>query len=360
MKHENLNRPHLLLDVFPMDYVQGELLTPRGFEKGYLGIEDGKILDRGTTLPPKKPLAKGFILPSFVNAHTHLGDSFVKQRNIDLPHDIEKLVGPPDGLKHTLLRKTSSKEIIAGMKQAIQTMTDSGIRCFWDFRENGLTGLQHLKEAMQDSRITSVVFSRPTSLSYDKTEVDALLVNSDGIGLSSVSDWNYGELQKIVHAIRKKGKLLGLHASERTREDIDKVLDLKPDVLIHMIHATQDDLLRTAAENIPVVVCPTANAFFGLQPDVDLMKECGIQVLIGTDNAMISTLNVVDELKLIKKMSTAFSTEDLLRMITYHPRETLGIPYTSLDIGSPADIVVLEKKSLNLVFVSPSQVMEGN
>lgn len=343
-----------------MDYVQGKILTSAGLHKGYIGIKNGEIVDRGNTLPPRKPVATGFILPTFVNAHTHLGDSFIKQRKTDLPRDIEKLVGPPNGLKHRLLAQASSKEIITGMKQSIQTMITKGISCFWDFRENGLTGVHHLKEAMQGRRIASRIFSRPSSLSYDKNEVDSLLANADGIGVSSVSDWDYEELQKIARSARRKGKLFGLHASERIREDIDVILDLKPDVLIHMIQATRDDLLRAAEEDIPVVVCPTANAFFGLQPDVDLMKDCGIQVLIGTDNAMISSLNVIDELKQIRKMATVFSTEELLRMITYNPREFLGESSPLLEVGSPADVVVLEKKSLNLVFVSRSQVAEGS
>ena len=90
-----------------MEYVSGEILTKNGFEKGFLGFEKDKIVESGNDHPPKKPVCKGLIVPSFVNAHTHIGDSFIREKNIKLPKDIEKLVAPPYGLKHKLLKEVS-------------------------------------------------------------------------------------------------------------------------------------------------------------------------------------------------------------------------------------------------------------
>ena len=66
-------------------------------------------VEKGTS--PKKPICKGLIVPTFVNAHTHIGDSFIKKKHIKLPRNIEELVGPPNGLKHRLLNVASDKEI---------------------------------------------------------------------------------------------------------------------------------------------------------------------------------------------------------------------------------------------------------
>ena len=37
-----------------MEYVSGEIFTVNGFERGYLGVENHKIMDRGKGNPPKK------------------------------------------------------------------------------------------------------------------------------------------------------------------------------------------------------------------------------------------------------------------------------------------------------------------
>ena len=95
-----------------MQYVKGEILTQDGFQKGYLSFERNKIIEMGKGLAPEKPLAEGIIVPKFINAHTHLGDSFIRDKNIDIPRNVEEVVAPPDGLKHRLLKNASENEIL--------------------------------------------------------------------------------------------------------------------------------------------------------------------------------------------------------------------------------------------------------
>jgi cytosine/adenosine deaminase-related metal-dependent hydrolase len=219
-----------------MEYFSGEILTEKRFKKGYIGIEKKeKIVEFGKGLPPKKPLYKGIILPTFVNAHTHIGDSFISKKKISLPRNVEELVAPPYGLKHRLLKKASEKEIINGMKDSINLMTKTGINYFCDFRENGINGINQLKKAIKKKKINSYIFSRPAELKFNKSEMDLLLDNSIGIGLSSISDWDFSEIEKVAKYTKKRKKLFAIHASERTRENIDFILDLKPDFLVHMI-----------------------------------------------------------------------------------------------------------------------------
>ena len=66
-----------------MEYVSGRILTRDGFEEGYIGFENHKIVDKGVGTPPKKPICDGLIVPTFVNAHTHIGDSFAKEGIIE-------------------------------------------------------------------------------------------------------------------------------------------------------------------------------------------------------------------------------------------------------------------------------------
>jgi cytosine/adenosine deaminase-related metal-dependent hydrolase len=338
-----------------MYYIQGDILTLNGLEKGYLGFEQGKILDKGNGIPPKKPVAKGLILPTFINAHTHIGDTFIGKRKQFLPRNVEKLVAPPDGLKHRLLRETSEKEILRGMKQSVSEMIDNGTSCFWDFRENGLQGVNQLKQVVRNTGISSVILSRPMGLKYNECEIETLLKGSQGIGISSISDWDYSALEKIAKHTKKRGKLFVLHASETYREDINCILDLRPDILIHMIYATQGDLEIVRDQGIPIVLCPRANAFFSLKPDLKLMKETGVSLLLGTDNAMISTPNVLDEIKYIIETTNVFSLTELFNMVTYLPRKVLSHDYEVLGVDSLADFIVLDKKYLKPIAVSGAQ-----
>jgi len=338
-----------------MKYVSGEILTEDGFEKGYLGFERNKIIETGAGSSPKKPLCKGLIVPSFVNAHTHIGDSFIGDKNIKLPKDIEKLVAPPHGLKYKLLKEASDEEIIEGMEKSIDSMIQTGTSFFCDFRENGILGICQLKTALKFWKISSVILSRPDSLIYDRNEIDLLLKNSDGIGLSSITDWDYEQLKKIAVDTKKKKKIFAIHASERIREDIDLILDLKPDFLVHLIKANESDLTRIKESSIPVVLCPRSNNFFGLKPNIKLMKKVGIELVIGTDNAMFNSLDLLEEIRFIKSRTSIFSSDELIKMIAYTARKVLNLGPCILGPGYPDGFVVLDKKTLKALYISRSR-----
>jgi len=334
-----------------MEYVSGEILTDKGFEKGYVGFEKNTIIETGKGSPPKKPVCTGLITPTFVNAHTHIGDSFIKKKDIDLPRKVEELVAPPYGLKHKLLKEASEEEIIAGMKESIETMKNSGVSCFCDFRETGINGISQLRKSLKNTSVSSLILSRPKHLNYDHDEVSFLLENSDGIGLSGISDWDYSELEKIAKHTKKENKIFAFHASERTREDIDLILGLKPDFLVHMVFATDSDLECVKDNNIPVVVCPRSNMFYCLKPNLSLLKKHGVDILIGTDNAMISSPSILDEVKYIKTVTKDFSTEELLTMITYGARKVLNADDSIPGPDSTTGVVVLDEESLKPLYI---------
>jgi len=334
-----------------MDYIQGDILTEEGFIKGHIAFDyDNDIsIRRGNS--PHKPLVQGLIVPSFVNSHTHIGDSFIKEKKIVLPKNVEELVAPPNGLKHKLLRNASEKELINGMEKSIIDMIKKGTSSFCDFRENGVKGISLLKIALKNKKIRPIILSRPTGLIYDKDEINQLLRISQGFGLSSVSDWEYSEIEKIAKIAKRKGKIIALHASEVFREDIDLILDLKPDFLIHMIKATESDLFRLKEEGIPVVICPRSNSFFNLKLDLKLMKKIGITLMLGTDNSMLNSPDVLDELKFLLKYSKIFTLEELFKMITITPKKVLNLVDCISGPNLLGNFVVLERDSLNPIYI---------
>jgi len=335
-----------------MDYVSGEILTENGFKSGYIAFEKGKIVQTGSGNSPKKPIYKGLIVPTFINAHTHIGDSFIREKNIDLPKNIEELVAPPNGLKHKLLQEASDENIIEGMEKSINIMIKSGTKYFYDFRENGILGISQLKAALRLLNINSFILSRPDTLNYNKNEVNILLKNSDGIAISSISDWDYSELKKIARDARGKNKIFALHASERVRENIDNILDLKPNFLVHMIKASESDFIRAKENKIPIIICPRANSFYGLKPNFKLLKKVGVELSFGTDNAMLNSPVILDEINFVKSISKDFSTFELLYMITFGARKALNLDWDILGSNSKADFAVLEKKSLKPLYIS--------
>jgi len=335
-----------------MKYVQGEVLTNEGFITGHLCIEQTqKVSDIRKGNAPEKPIVNGLIIPTCVNAHTHLGDSFIRYKHLQLPHNVKDLVAPPAGLKHQLLKQTSEQEILEGIKKSLAEMTTAGTTCFCDFREGGLIGVYQLKKAMQHRSIDSVILSRPSQLTYEKQELDRLLENSDGIGLSSISDWELSEIEKLASHVRRKKKLFALHASEVNREDIDRVLDLRPNLLVHMIAATKADLERVRDASIPIVICPRSYLFFRLKHNLKLMKKTGVSLLLGTDNAMINSPDVIEEIKVLQKTGL-FSLEELLINVTYTPRKALNLDDCIQGRDLSEKYIVLEKHSLKLLYVS--------
>ncbi|MFO8133269.1 MAG: amidohydrolase family protein [Thermoplasmatota archaeon] len=257
------------------------------------------------------------------NCHTHLGDAF-----ISLPHrewTIEDLVAPPDGYKHRRLRRADSSEVIEGMQRALQVMRDGGVTHFVDFREGGLAGVMLLEEAlghMDDA--TGCILARPRGHRYDAGELDMLLERADGIGVSSISDWPREILEQVAAHTRRHGKMFALHASEAVRENIDGVLSLEPSFLVHLCRASDGDLQAVADAGVPVVVCPRANAFFGLRPPVERMLELGVPVMLGTDNAMLVLPDMRAEITYLREHFDV-SPGDVQAMTAANPRKYLNV-----------------------------------
>ena len=325
----------------PVERVSGWFYDGRRFREGTVGWEDGILVEvrSGRT---HNALAEGVITPGLWNAHTHLGDAVVTQ---ELKGTIEELVAPPHGLKHRVLAKAKDAAVIAAMRRAMATMLRTGSTGFSDFREGGLRGLKLLYAAVAALPLQSLALGRPSGLAYDPREVAAILRASDGIAVSSFIDWPPDEIEKLAADVRRETKIFAIHCSERVREDIDKVLQLQPDFLVHMVHATDGDLVRCADARVPIVVCPRSNAFFGMTPDIPRMLRCGVELWLGTDNAMINVPSILREMEFayrVARMKGEVPAREIVEMALRgrrlaEPSDGLGIR-----VGDRADLVVFD------------------
>lgn len=289
--------------------------------EGYLCVEDGQVADVRHDSPPADAV-KGLILPGFVNAHTHIGDSFAYPAP-RLP--LEELVAPPRGYKQERLRSVSSDLKVKGMRESLDVMASCGTEVFVDFREEGLDGIRLLDRALAKDDPRAIRLGRPTD-GGGEHEIDELVELADGIGVSSISDHPPELLKKLSRAARSRGKLFSIHVSEALREDMDAVLDLKPHFVVHAVKATEGDLEALAGEGIPVVVCPRSNEFFGLQADLRRMFSAGLTVALGTDNGMICRPDMFEEMRAAYRISGAgrrITPLETVRMATVLGRKVL-------------------------------------
>jgi len=317
------------------------LLTTKGVEEGYLRI-DGESLEEVCRGQPPADSVKGTILPAFVNAHTHIGDTVA----FPAPKGtVKEIVGPPNGFKHRMLRSKSTDEKTAAMRFAVEEMRTSGTALFSDFREEGVEGLKSFRTAVEGGWPHAIVLGRPVGDEPSATEVDGLLRACDGLGFSAISDLPLETLKRMSRRARAAGKLFAMHASEAAREDIDSVLDLKPSFLVHMCKATDDDLVACREADVPIVVCPSSNRFFGLDPNIPRLLKAGVTVGLGTDNGMIVRPNMLHEMKEAYALSNVrgrVSPLEIVRLATFGGRKVLNADAKiTTEISENTDLVVI-------------------
>ena len=317
----------------------GWVYTADGFIAGSVSWGRGRIVE--VSRRRKGGGLRGVVLPGFANAHTHLADALVRE---ELRGGILELVAP-GGLKHRALAAASGREITAAIGSGLDSMFRSGTTWCADFREGGHAGVRQMVTAKRDRSVGGLILGRPAAPRFDLAELRAILKAADGVAVSAISDWPIDELEKVALETRRTAKIFALHASERVREDIDTVLDLKPRFLVHMVQATKPDLARVADADVPVVVCPRSNLFFGLVPDIPRLMAAGIRVLLGTDNAMISVPSMLREMETaykVARLKGEVAAADIVGMALGARNAFTGGGATGLTEGDPADLVVLD------------------
>ncbi len=320
--------------------LKGTIIYGDEFEPidGYITIENGII----KTVEESAVAADVIIAPCFVNAHTHIGDSVIK----DPPFmPLPELVQPPNGLKHRILRQTSNSDLISSIRASIRDMIKTGTCAFCDFREGGLAGARALHEALgTNPDIKAWIFGRP-----DDKEMNYLDI-CHGTGLSSTNDLEMKYIQDILEKTREKGKKFAIHAGEINSSDISSALALEPDFLVHLTNASKKDIQTVADAQIPIVVCPRSNYMTrtGIPPITEML-DAGIPVAVGTDNVMLNSANMFSEMEFLVK-TKVYDDRQVFKLCTLNGAKLLGIEKESGSIktGKKARLMILTKKSDNM------------
>ncbi|MHA1384446.1 MAG: amidohydrolase family protein [Candidatus Helarchaeota archaeon] len=338
-------------------------------ERIYFQVTDEGLIKNITNQPVNDSnlieFKDALVVPGFINAHTHIGDSFAKDQGIDL--SLPEVVEPPNGLKHRLLKEADKETIIEGMKNSFKEMLSSGTTTFTDFREGGPEGILILKEALKGSKIRAFILGRAAA---DFKAPHEILKMAHGIGLSSTNVYEDNELEMLAIFCIEGQKVRSVHVSETKEErkiafekfnmsDIERaIIKLQADLLVHAIHADDKDIHMISEKNIPVVICPRANGYFGIGfPPISKFLEKKLTLCLGTDNVMANSPDLFREMEFLHKFIrgtngiNVITSKDILKMVTINPAQALRLDHLtgSLEEGKYADFFVLDLKSPNLI-----------
>ena len=338
--------------------------------------------------------AEGFlIIPGFINAHTHIGDSIGK--DLLIGSGLDKRVNPVFGAKKDILQKSRPDHIKMLMKSSAISMMKKGIVAFADFREGGIEGVKLLKDAISDLPIKCVILGRveyyfnqvkkgmihselgieqnDTKLSSNllQTASDILRI-ADGLGISGANentDESLIQYRKLLQNKNNKGNkklLIAIHAAESKhtndlsisktgRTEINRIMQyLKPDIIVHMTNANEEDVSIVAKKGTGVIVCPRSNGILGVGiPKVAKMLKLGCTIGIGTDNVMLNSPDIFKELDYLWKVSRStepefISPKEILMMATVNNAKILGLNSGYIEKGRSADLLFIDKNHIDL------------
>ena len=399
----------LIIRNISMLYGKDLLFIHKGFicinENGIIidvGRED-TYLDQYNFTDTKVYDGMGFlVIPGFINSHTHIADSIGK--DISISSTFDEMINPVYGIKKKILNKSTKEHLKYFIRTSAISMMIKGTISFVDFREGGPEGIELLKESIQDLPIKSVILGRieyyfdlkkimKNKKQTEKKDIDEKLDNlpklsleslsrvlelSDGLGLSGANEntdyalkqykYKVKEFNKNNYLIHKK-KIIAIHAAESNstikfsklltgKTEVERIMNfLKPDILIHMTQANLQDLTLALHNNVSIVLCPRSNGILGNGiPDVVTMLKLGFKISIGTDNIMLNSPDLLQELdylwKVIKsqpsKYYNSIDPKELLKMITVNPGEMFNLNSGSIQIGKCADLLFIDKYNIDL------------
>ncbi len=344
-------------------------------------VEKGKIVDGNGCIA----------CPSLINSHVHIGDSVAKDVGDGEP--IDKIVKPPNGLKHRILSETSQEYMIKAMQSSMEYMLKTGTTTFVDFREGGFEGINVLKKASENNPIRKIILGRhdsffeenPTISELEKT-AEKLLKVCDGIALSGFGEIEDDVASTITRVCKKHSKPSSIHVAEyedlqtkslklKGKTEVERALIEGFNLLIHVTAPLKDDLKLIGEMGIPVVSCPRSNGSLGVGiPPIMDMIDRGINVCLGTDNIMLNTPNMFKEMEYALKVTRGYYKTylpplEVFKMATLNPAMALGLNSGSIEAGKFADIMLVNGMSgdpiLSLINRTESQnikalIKEGN
>ncbi|KAF1079165.1 MAG: hypothetical protein GQF41_4514 [Candidatus Rifleibacterium amylolyticum] len=163
-----------------------------------------------------------------------------------------------------------------------------------------------------------------------------------------------GILPFIIH--------VGEGKHQEIREEMEQLNRMgaidKNTVLVNATFLEEADLQLIASRGSTIVWLPTSSSrIFGRHPDVNKIKELGIQLLIGTDSSITGSTSLLSELNRAwqfsqEHLASSITAKDLVKMATIDAAKVFGIEKIAGSVvpGRRADFVVFQQQPEGDVF----------
>lgn len=343
-------------------------------EKGNIVVDDGKITEISKDAFEGRIIdCEGCIVsPTFLNGHVHIGDSIIRDEGYGLT--LEEMVKPPNGVKHVALSNANEEDVIEAMKESMWEMVNTGTTHFMDYREGGVEGVKLLRKASKDIPIEPIILGRDDSFYGDnpdlnevKKAISRILKVADGIAPSGFGEIKTEVAELITSECRKQNKISSIHVAESKEvqlnslekygeTEVKRAIDSKFNQIVHGTNLKRDDLELIRDSRINLCVCPRANATLnvGIAPLAELIQS-GIEPIIGSDNLMLNSPNMLSELEFTIKLIAVsqnynINPRSLLKMATTNIVSSPinnQINKSSIAENNPAEFIVFKQKSRN-------------
>jgi cytosine/adenosine deaminase-related metal-dependent hydrolase len=309
-------------------------------ENGAVAIEGTRISAVGTAenLAADMPDAEiedhgnAAILPGFVNCHSHLELTFLRNRLDDVEHDFRSWLLKLNSLRAEL----SDEDIIDSAIDGAREGAAAGVTCFGDIGRMGHAGIAALKETglrgvvFQETEFSPDVRTADEDFlalaaKYEKLREEATDLVS--VGLSPHSPYTvssrlfeliaqYSIINRVplsIHAAESADEMLLMTRGEGFFVDVYEkfgfewqsphsspieylerlgVLSTRP-LLAHCVRVSDSDIDRIAAYGAGIAHCPKSNAKFGHGwAPLEKFLDAGIPVGLGSDS--VASNNICD------------------------------------------------------------------
>ena len=323
---------------------------------GYVEILSNGLIKNCGSFPKKQlenlvDLGDGILMPSLINAHTHLELSALKNR-IPMHMGFQNWVS--ELIKERLIM--GPERLISEAKNACQFLWENGICTVGEISSLGLT-----RDLLINSKLNGVYFYE--LFGNEIPDHATLNMTSNNISLSFAGHAPHTTSPNLFRELKQKtcGKPFSIHVAESELEiefitsgkgpwadflvsrevdfknwnlpqkspvqhlDFIGVLDSNT-LIVHLLHFDESDANIIIKNQCPVCVCPRSNQNLHKSlPDIELMIQKGITVCLGTDSlASVDSLSIWDEMKYVYSNYPNLSPKKILSMATQAGAKALG------------------------------------
>jgi aminodeoxyfutalosine deaminase len=333
---------------------------------------------------------EGILSPGFINCHCHLELSHMKGL-------IPERTGLVDFVfKVVTERHHSEEEILQAIEEAEEEMLQNGIVAVGDICNNSMTIPQKAKARLNYYNFIEAsgwlpAFSQMRSERAKKLLDEFSMHNAQ---CSIVPHAPYSVSENLWKEIQPyfENKVVSIHNQETAFEDefflngtgdflrmydlmkidnshhlptnksslqsyFDKLVKAKNAILVHNSFTKQKDIdcieLQTSNYKLQTFFCLCVNANKYIEnalPPIELFRKNNCSIVLGTDSLASNwSLNILDEIKMIRNSFPAIPLEEILRWATINGAMALEMDdqLGALELGKKPGIVLINEQNLS-------------